>query len=253
MFLSDIKYGWLRDLPDQRDISYMLPKIGVLPSKTDLRLLCPPVVHQGNLGSCTANAIASCFWFNQNKQKIETFYPSRLFIYYNERKRESSIPYDGGAMLRTGMKSIAKEGTCPEVDWPYIESKFADKPTKSCYKHAKKHQVIKYMRMNQNIIELKSCLATGYPFVFGFAIFDSFEKQEVAETGIVPMPNYSERLIGGHAVMAVGYDDVTENFLVLNSWGREWGMNGYFLLPYAYVINQNLAADFWTIKLVEGK
>ena len=98
--------------------------------------------------------------------------------------------------------------------------------------------------------QMKGCLASGYPFVFGFTVYQSFESQTVARSGHAPMPMWGERPIGGHAVMAVGYDDANEWFLVRNSWGKNWGMNGYFTLPYAYLIQPGLSSDFWTIRLV---
>jgi C1A family cysteine protease len=248
------KFGWKRDLPDARDFKYLLPKIQQIPEKIDLRPSCPDVVHQNNLGTCVGNSIASCYWFVEKRQNSEVFYPSRLFIYYNARKREGTIKQDNGVMIRTGMKTIAKEGVCPEYQWPYIEEKYATKPTLDCYLHAKDHQVLEYRKIKHTMTNLKGCLVSGYPFVFGFSVYDSFESKEVEETGIVPIPDfYKESLIGGHAVMAVGYDDSVNSFIVLNSWGKDWGMEGYFLLPYDYILNKNLAADFWTIRLVEGK
>lgn len=98
---------------------------------------------------------------------------------------------------------------------------------------------------------MKGCLASGYPFVFGFSVYESFESQAVAQTGIVPMPSPNEQLLGGHAVLAVGYDDEQGRFIVRNSWGKDWGMEGYFTIKYDYLLNDNLADDFWTIRRVE--
>ena len=99
--------------------------------------------------------------------------------------------------------------------------------------------------------QIKGCLAHGYPFVFGFPVYESFESQEVAKTGVVPMPGSSEQMLGGHAVLAVGYDDATQRFLVRNSWGDGWGMGGYFTMPYAYLMDRGLSSDFWAILSVE--
>jgi C1A family cysteine protease len=96
---------------------------------------------------------------------------------------------------------------------------------------------------------MKGCLASGYPFVFGFSVYTEFESDTVATTGVLNMPSPKEKLLGGHAVIAVGYDDKTQRFIVRNSWGAKWGIKGYFTIPYAYLTDPNLAADFWTIRL----
>jgi C1A family cysteine protease len=248
------RYGWVPDLPDARDHMYAAPQrvLATLPSQVDLRPQCPPVVDQGALGSCTANAIANAHLFNQRKQMAaQSFLPSRLFIYYNERVMEGTVNSDSGAMIRDGIKSIAKQGVCPETQWPYIIDKFTRKPMQACYKEALKHQAVSYQRLVQTLTQLKGCLASGYPFVLGFTVYESFESQQVAQTGTVPMPAAGEQVLGGHAVLAVGYDDSTQRFIVMNSWGTDWGMHGFFTMPYAYFTDTNLSDDFWTVRLVE--
>jgi C1A family cysteine protease len=249
-------FGWTPDLPDHRDLKYALvrPEAAAkpLPPLVDMRVQCPAVYNQGNLGSCTANAIAGAFQFELMRQKLPVFNPSRLFIYYNERVLEGQVKVDSGAQLRDGVKSVAKQGVCDEAGWPYIESKFAAKPTKTLYTKAKKNLAIQYTRLNNNNInELKSCLATGNPFVFGFSVYDAFESPEVAKTGILNVPASTEKMIGGHAVMAIGYDDSKKAFLVRNSWGADWGLAGYFYMAYDYITSTDLADDFWTISQVE--
>jgi len=261
------RYGWTPDLPDQRDYTYAapLPKAGPIPPKMDLRSKCPKVYDQGQIGSCTANAIAGAIEFDLLKQKTTDFVPSRLFIYFNERTMEHSIPVDAGAQIRDGVKSVNKLGVCLETDWPYDDTpadpntnvwppgaKPAQKPGPSCYKEALNHQVVSYQRVNQNLAQMKGCLAAGYPFVFGFTVYESFESASAAKTGVVNMPASSEAVVGGHAVLAVGYDDASQRFIVRNSWGPKWGQKGYFTMPYAYLITANLADDFWTIRMVEG-
>jgi C1A family cysteine protease len=246
-------YGWQPDVPDHRDHLYAAPLIyqAKLPVQADLRKKCPAVYDQGQLGSCTANAIAGAVQFERLKQKLKPdFVPSRLFIYYNERVMENSVKSDAGAQLRDGIKSVATQGDCPETEWPYVIAKFADKPTAPCYKDALKYQAVQYQRVPQILNQLKGCLASGYPFVFGFSVYESFESAQVASDGIANLPSAKERLLGGHAVLAVGYDDATQRFMVRNSWGDGWGAKGYFSLPYAYLTDANLAADFWTIRLV---
>ena len=180
-------------------------------------------------------------------KKIDSEYTdvSRLFIYYNERSLEDTVDYDSGASLRDGIKTLKDYGVCHERTWPYVISKFDVKPTVKCYNEAGKHRIESYHRLG-TINEMLACVAEGYPFVFGFAVYESFESQTVKRTGIADMPKKDERMIGGHAVMAVGYDQKQKRFIVRNSWGEQWGQAGYFTMPYAYF--ETLASDFWTIR-----
>ncbi|MCX6287759.1 MAG: C1 family peptidase [Bacteroidetes bacterium] len=248
------RYGWQPDLPDQRDYRYAAPPavLTKLPEKTDLRPGCPPVYNQGQLGSCTANAIGAAFEFGLRKQNAPPFMPSRLFIYYNERVLEHSVGSDNGAMIRDGMKTVNNEGVCPEKDWPYVISMFAQEPGTACYASALEHQVLSYHRVPRNLDQIKGCLAEGFPMVFGFTVYERFESAVVARTGVVELPGQGEHVIGGHAVLAVGYDDIARRCLVRNSWSDQWGMKGYFTMPYDYLLNENLSDDFWTIRLVEN-
>jgi C1A family cysteine protease len=248
------KYGWAPDLPDQRDHLYSAPQpvLAKMPAKKDLRSGCPPVYDQGQLGSCTANAISGAIQFDQKKQKVKVFVPSRLFIYYNERDMEGTVNSDAGAQIRDGVKSVANVGVCPEIEWPYDINKFANKPTPKCYTDAKKCQAVGYQRLDSsNLNQLKGCIASGFPFVFGFTVYDAFESQEVAKTGVVNMPGPKEKVQGGHAVLAVGYNDATQRFSVRNSWGKDWGIKGYFTIPYTYLTTTDLADDFWTIRILK--
>lgn len=248
------RYGWLPDLPDQRDYTYAAPRrvLSKLPPKADLRPACPAIYDQGALGSCTANAIGAAHQVEQIRQDAaKAFVPSRLFIYYNERVIEHTVDTDSGAMLRDGIKTVVKQGVCPEELWPYLPAVFTKRPPAPCYREALKHQVVSYQRVSQNLEQMKGCLADGYPFVFGFSVYESFETPTVARTGRVPMPARKERVLGGHAVLAVGYDDATQRFIVRNSWGAKWGKQGCCFMPYAYLTATGLSADFWTIRMVE--
>jgi C1A family cysteine protease len=249
---TNYAYGWLPDLPDHRDLLYSAPMLVMrkLPLKTDLRKNCSAVYDQGALGSCTANALGAAFQFGQKKQAIPNFIPSRLFIYYNERVLIHTEFSDSGAFIRDGIKTMNSEGVCNENDWPYIIPQFTTKPPASLYKKASTNQVLSYMRLNNtNLLQLQSCLAEGFPFVFGFTVFESF--QRIGKNGIMPMPASDEKRLGGHAVMAVGYDDAKKMFLIRNSWSKNWGNQGYFYMPYSYITDSNRADDFWTIRLVE--
>jgi C1A family cysteine protease len=247
-------YGWTPDLPDHRDHLYgaVSKRPAKLAASVDLRVGCSPVEDQGNLGSCTGNALAGAVEFLENKDKVPFVNVSRLFIYYNERVIEHTVNSDSGAMIRDGIKTLVKQGVCSEKKWPYTISKFTAKPSPACYKEALNHQVTAYARL-QTTDDMRACLANGYPFVFGFTVYESFESSSVAKTGVVPMPNKAkEKVLGGHAVLAVGYDDAQKRFLVRNSWGAGWGMKGYFTIPYDYVGDRNLSDDFWTIRSEEG-
>jgi C1A family cysteine protease len=248
------RYGWIPDLPDHRDFLYAMPVaiIGAPPASVDLRSQCPEVYNQGQLGSCTANAIAGAIQFEQMKQKLaQIFTPSRLFIYYNERVIEHTVDYDSGAQIRDGIKTVGRQGDCPEKEWPYVIAKFKTKPPESCYTDALKNKAVLYQRLTPAFSQLKGCVASGYPFVFSFTVYESFKSAQVAKTGHAAPPKSGEAAIGGHAVMCVGYDDAKQWFIVRNSWGPSWGMKGYFTLPYPCLLSTNLASDFWTIRLIQ--
>jgi C1A family cysteine protease len=246
-------YGWVPDRPDQRDKLYSAiaapPKI--LPAKVDLRAGCSPVENQGQLGSCTANALVGNLEFLEAKAGHTVTDLSRLFIYYNERAMEGTVGEDSGAAIRDGVKSLVNLGVCSEKRWPYTITKFTQKPPAACYKDAANHQVTSYHRI-LSLQEMRQCLAEGFPFVFGFTVYTAFESAAVAKTGLLNLPAHGEKDLGGHAVCAVGYDDGTKRVLVRNSWGADWGLGGYFTMPYDYISSTNLADDFWTLRAFEN-
>jgi C1A family cysteine protease len=221
-----------------------------LPKTVDLRAHCPPVYEQGRLNSCSANAIAAAMWFDAIKQGSGAHAPSRLFIYYNERSHERKIHRNATVSLRDGYKSVAKTGACPEHLWPYRFGRFDARPAAECYRAASQHRAILYRRIVRDLAHLKGCLAEGYPFMVGLSVFESFSGPRVKKTGRVQMPQRRERLLGGHAVLVVGYDEASERFLVRNSWGAEWGLGGYFTLPYAYAFHEGFSWDYWTLRRV---
>jgi len=246
-------YGWLPDLPDQRDYLYSVrhPVPPALPGSVDLRTHCSPVEDQGALGSCTAQALVGAMEFLEVKDGVAFKDLSRLFVYYNERALIGTTRWDSGATLRDGIKTLAKLGVCSEKKWPHVITRFTKKPTKACYTEGLDHQITLYERI-VTVDEMLGCLADGFPFVFGFSVYESFEAGDVAKTGIAVMPGPEERLLGGHAVMAVGYDADAHRFLVRNSWGIRWGTQGYFWMPYGYLEDRNLSDDFWTIRRGEN-
>jgi C1A family cysteine protease len=265
MTRSVSRYGWIPDLPDARDHIYAAPRLALVspPSRVDLRGQMPAVYDQGRIGSCTANAIAAAVEFELLRQQLPDFVPARLFIYYNERAMEGHVGYDSGAQIRDGIKSVATLGVCPESEWPYDDTppltdggtwppqaRAGEKPPDGCYQDALHTTAVSYHRIVQQLDQFKGCLASGFPFVFGFTVYASFESPEVAKTGDAPLPSPGEQVLGGHAVIAVGYDDSAQRFLVRNSWGPDWGQGGYFTLPYAYLAERGLASDFWTVRLV---
>lgn len=246
-------YGWLPDLPDYRDFSYSViaPRLARLPTKVDLRSKCSPIENQGQLGACTAHALVGALEFLEIKDDAKFVDLSRLFVYYNERAIEGTVNQDSGAFLRDGIKSLAKRGVCPEKEWPYHINDFTEKPNRKCYSDGKKHQITSYHRIS-TVDEMRICLAERYPFVFGFTVYEAFESPAVAKSGVLNLPGPKEKVVGGHAVMAAGYDDSQKRFIIRNSWDADWGMKGYFTMPYDYLDPaKNLADDFWTIRMSE--
>ncbi len=247
-------YGWSPDLPDHRDLLYSaIRKIPTRKSPTavDLRPQCPPVEDQGQLGSCTGNALVGALEFLEMKDGNAFQDLSRLFVYYNERVIEHSVKTDAGAQIRDGIKTLVKNGVCSEKKWPYNIAKFAQKPSPACYTEAANHQVQTYHRIT-SLDDMRACLAEGYPFVFGFTVYSAFESAAVAKSGVLNMPGKKESVVGGHAVVCVGYNDAQKRVIVRNSWGPTWGQKGYFTMPYAYISNTNLADDMWTIRTAEN-
>lgn len=242
-----MKYGWKPDLPDYRDFKYMVTAPIELPQIIDLRSKCSKIENQSVVGSCTANALVGNLEYLENLSQSDFVDLSRLFVYYNERALENSVDSDSGAQLRDGIKSLASQGVCSEDIWPYIPHAFANRPTDQCYQEALNRKISLYLRLN-SLNDMLKCLTEGYPFVFGFSVYNYFESQEMAVTGILKMPLQSDRLLGGHAVTGVGFDQSTKMLLVRNSWGESWGIDGYFWMPFEYVENRDLSDDFWTIR-----
>ena len=246
--MSKYIYNHISDPVDDRDFKFdkhclIIPSVS-LPVSVDLRRGgLPQVLDQSTLGSCTANAISNSLRF---KGKL-AYQPSRLFIYYFSRLIEGTVSEDSGCVIRDVMKEIAMYGACSEHLLPYDIIKYTIKPSDQCQKAALQHiKSFKYMSVNQDMTSLKNALCQGYMITFGISVFDSFESDAVAKTGYVPMPDtQNEQNLGGHCINIVGYSDVSKLFTIMNSWSDSWGDNGFCYLPYKYVLDSNLASDFW--------
>lgn len=243
-------YGWRRPtLPVRRE--RLVPHFeGPLPSLIDLRPGMPKVYDQLDLGSCTANALGGLAEYLMMKQGKTHYTPSRLFIYYNERAIEGSVSEDSGAAIADGAYVLEKYGCPSESKWWYNTSKFRVKPNKSVFAEGLKHLVGGVHAVHQSLDDMRKVLASGYPIAGGFTVYDSFENDDVAKSGIVPFPGRFEQVLGGHAVLLVGYDDSKEWFIVRNSWGEGWGDHGYCYMPYRIWTDADMADDFWTAQQV---
>jgi C1A family cysteine protease len=241
------RYGWKPSLPDVRNVPADTTDMPIL-DEVDPREQMQPCYDQGQLGSCTANAYAGAVEYNAilNGHKIGT--PSRLAIYYGERLREGTAGEDSGAFGHDAFKDGRKYGVGPEALWPYDIRKFAEEPSSEYLTARASYKVGTYRHPPQQLAALKRVLSNNQTIAFGFTVYSSFESEEVAKTGKVPMPSSREEVLGGHETLIVGYLQAEEEYaLVRNSWGTEWGLGGYFLLPWMYILNPNLVSDLRTI------
>jgi len=284
--------GWLPDRPDIRDYTPATSEVLALlggrtsgetggpasrgasrrrktgkasPSAVDLRPWCPAVEDQGGLGSCTAHAGAGAIEYYERRAFGRNIEASRLFLYKVTRNL-MKMKGDTGGFLRTTMGAMVLFGVPPEEYWPYADDpeRFDREPPAFCYAFAQNYQAIRYYRHDPPgtgadavLAGVKAGLAAGHPAMFGFTVYGSIE--QASATGRIPLPSPRERIEGGHAVLAVGYDDglkisngnpggpaTTGALLIRNSWGPEWGEGGYGWLPYEYLA-AGLAEDFWSI------
>lgn len=243
------RYGWIRQLPDHRDIPRMATR-SEYPMRADLRAMFPAVWDQGQLGSCTGHACAAALAYGRATEDLAAVTPSRLMLYYNARSIEGTQDWDSGAQIRDVIKGAAKFGACSEELWPYAPDRFNVPPSAEAYRAADKTRAVGYRRVGQQLWQLCEAISSGSPVVFGFSVYDSFESEQTARTGIMGMPAPSEALVGGHAVIAVGYDLEQGHFIIRNSWSDRWGDAGHFYMPVEYITNPDLASDFWTVDLV---
>lgn len=247
--------GWKRDKPDRRDFKYRalftLPR-AQLPPEIDLRDEMSAVENQGQVGSCTANAVVGSLEYLKRERLSRKFLCttvrrdlSRLFVYYNTRALEGTVDVDSGASIRSAIKAVANDGVCYEKDWPYDALKWDRKPPEGCYRTAAKYKIVSYYRV-ESVDEALNALSQRLPVAFGAVLFESFG--DAATTGRVEMPRKGERQIGGHAMLLVGYSQPKEEFIVRNSWGEQWGLAGYCRMPWSYCLFGKYVDDFWTVK-----
>jgi C1A family cysteine protease len=268
--------GWIPDYPDFRDYTEeteevksvlglaRVLKAKSLPVSIDLREWCSPIEDQGTLGSCTAHAGVGVIEYYERKSFGRHMDASRLFLYKVTRNL-MKMKGDTGAYLRNTMGAMVLFGVPPEEYWPYREDEkeFDQEPPAFCYAFAQNYQTVKYFRHDppetkaeEILRKVKAYLFKGHPAMFGFTVYSSIEQAD--KTGRIPFSSPKERIEGGHAVVAIGYDDkmkiknkygkieTSGALLIKNSWGNGWGEEGYGWLPYEYVL-KGLAEDFWSV------
>lgn len=239
--------GCLPDTPDPRDHFYEPPKklkAAVLPDSVDMIPQMPFIYNQLTLGSCTAHPVATISEWLHNKTSFHMS-ASRLFLYLFARDAIGTRNQDSGATIRDTIKVLADRGVPPELWWPYKISRFTEEPPMWVQNAAIKHRALSYARVGTDLASQQACLASGFPFIFGFTVYSSFFS--IGRDGMMPMPKPSEAVAGGHAVLAVGYDNAKQCLIVRNSWGSNWGKNGYFYMPYEFATQPWYAFDQWVI------
>jgi C1A family cysteine protease len=249
-------FGWKPSLPDQRDLIADTSEIKVA-DEVDPRSELPAVYDQAHLGSCTANAVAAALEYNAHLDDAEYGTPSRLFIYFFERRLEGSpADQDTGAYGRDGFKVARRWGVPPESDWPYSDANpgaFEQEPPAAIISEAAQHRLTEnYRAVPRSVDAFKAALSQRQTVAFGFTVYESFMSDAVRQSGVVPIPGRDEKVLGGHEVLMVGYLADEPNYvLVRNSWGTGWGIDGYCLFPWAYILSA-LASDFRTIRRALG-
>lgn len=256
-------FGHVKDILDPRDYIQIFTIYDVYNFMKDNTYISQPAIfdilshvtlpasqapyNQGQLSSSVANCLAFLYVFDEFKHKsIMSFMPSRLFLYYNVRHNDDKNT-DSGCQLRDALFSINRYGLCEEKMYGYDINKFNYKPPSECYTQASKSKRINFRHVCQTVDQLQKALSSGYPIVFGFTVYESFYSETVQKCGIMKMPTEEENIVGYHTVVAIGYDDNLSVFKIRNSYGTEWGDNGYFYMPYDFIINSNNAFDFWII------
>lgn len=244
-------YGCKPDLKDTLNDHLMAFHLQqALPAEVDLREWCAPVMNQDAIGSCTAHGVTGCARYHIIKRGTTyDFDMSRLQLYYDSRASEDTVNADSGAMIRDVIKTLGKKGVGHEELWPYDISRFMEAPPQEVYDDAVQYKALKYERVPVSVNGLKTALASGHPVVIGISVYESFESQGTASTGIVPMPQRGEDAMGGHCMLVVGYGQKPGYFTVRNSWGTDWGDAGDCYIPEGYLGSSNFGSDYWIIHL----
>jgi C1A family cysteine protease len=252
------QYGWNPDLPKRYAPCYQVRRQvprDQRPAVVDFRqgpTPMPGILNQGNLGSCTANSIAAQIKYLQAKEGLaKVFLPSRLAIYYWEREAEGTTASDAGASIDDQIKIVQTIGAPDEALWPYDISKFTVNPPATVVTAAALDKVPQAEFITDGLDGIMDSLENYQPVSLGFVVYDSFESQAVADSGMVPMPASTENVLGGHAVWLCGYDQNRQLGIAVNSWDIDWGDAGFFYLPFDYLQDPDLAGPFYSVKLVQ--
>ena len=245
------QYKVRADQQDWRDYIYT-PTRDPLKDRVDLRPWTSAVEDQGHLGSCLGNAIVGAYEL-LIKREAPTKYEelSRLFIYYNGRLIDNNIENDEGLYVRDGIKSLRKYGVCSEKLWPYVIEQFAVTPTENCYEDAVTRNIKNYYRVG-SFESILDALSNLHPVVFGMEVYSGFDQIEYAKDNILSMPNQNEEPLGGHAMCLVGYDMAKQLVLSRNSFGKDWGQNGYCWIPFEYMRNETMDSWIFDIDLINS-
>lgn len=242
------KYTWKKPKNPHKNKLKLLAVNPNLPVFFDLRSKMPPIYDQMSLGSCVDNSIAAAFQLVLNNSKMEDKSArSRLFMYFNARIMENEIYEDCGSSIEDCLSGIEKKGACSETLYPYYPQYFANLPPAQCYAAGKPYSGIATHQVDQDLNQIKQAIVNGFPVIFGIMVYSSFESPAVMKSGIIPLPKEGETELGGHCILACTYSDKDQCFIIRNSWGPDVGQKGYFFLPYSYVMNERLSADFWVI------
>lgn len=247
--------GWKQDKSGIIDPSFSALKVfraGKIATSSDLAKLMPPIYDQGQTGSCTGNGVAAILDYARAKQRGTAWmHPSRLFIYFEERVLEGTVNQDAGAQIRHGIDVITDTGACKESTWPYIESRFAVKPSSRSYVEAASYQALHGYKVDfTDKRSIRIALTSGYPVVFGALLYPGIDKI-TWRNATLEMPRKGERSVGGHCMVIVGHDDAKQLYKVRNSWGIGWGRDGHLWIPYDYIHSQKICGDFWVIDQAE--